>query len=143
MAYVPDADLSRSVPGFAELVAYCNGGWPCFHDSEILSLHLNRTGISKLAIDLLHSGVFPPEYKQNAIAANHHLCFTPREPIVITFELEEIDELELNGFSHQNVIGDLSLEPAKLGFLLKLWPCCGLSGWLHAGKVRVKYEPAR
>ena len=139
MTATEESELSEDIPGFAELVAYCNGGWPCFHDSEVLSLRLNRAGTSQLTIDLLHFGIFPPEYKENAIAANHKLCFTPREAIVITFELEEI---ELNDFSHQNVIGDLSLERVELGFLLKLWPCYGLSGWLHAGKVRIKYEPA-
>lgn len=41
----PVADLSKDVPGYAELCEFY-GEFPSFHDAEIVSVHLNRTGTS-------------------------------------------------------------------------------------------------
>jgi hypothetical protein len=127
-------DLSNDVPGFAELVAFC-GEFPSFHDSEVVSLHLNREGTSQIVIRM-----FGMRYTNNK--DNVQLRFVPLDDTVVKFSLEEIDDLELDGFSIQNVISALSLERAEPGFRLKLWPCYGIAGWFHAGKVRIEFVSA-
>ena len=93
MSGVVSVDLSNDVPGLAELVAYCNGSWPCFHDSEVISLHLNRAGPSILSV---HVGGFPQQtldFKKDAISADWHPCLGPPQATLITFLVEDIDEL--------------------------------------------------
>ena len=143
MSGVAIVELSNEVPGFAELVEYCNGSWPCFHDAEVVHLHVNRTGVSHLSIEVGGFHQRTTKFKQDAIVADWHLCLGPPQATLITFVLEEIDELQLDGFNFQNVISDVSLEKVELGFRLKLWPCYGISGSLHAGKVRIEFAPAR
>ena len=128
-------DLADDVPGFSELVGFC-GKFPSFHDSEVIRLHLNREGISQIVIRMFGNRYANPKDEVQ-------LRFVPLDGTVVTFLLEDIDDLELDGFSIQNVISALSLERAEPGFRLKLWPCYGIAGWLHVGKVRIEFVPAQ
>ena len=128
-------DHFKDVPGYSELVAFC-GEFPSFHDSEIVGLHLNRKGISQLVIRMFGN--------RHANATDHsQQPFVPLDGMVVTLSLEDVEDLELYGFSIQNVISELSLERAEPGFRLKLLPCYGISGWLQAGKVRIEFAPAQ
>jgi hypothetical protein len=79
---VPD-ELSGS-----DAVVQWFGRWPDFHDAEVVSLALIRSGESLLR-------VFP---------------FFPAKPAIVDFILEEVTDLELADFSIQNVISSLSVE---------------------------------
>ncbi|MEO8131023.1 MAG: Imm50 family immunity protein [Bryobacteraceae bacterium] len=128
-------DPFTDVPGYSEPVVFC-GDVPSFHDSEIVSLHLNREGISQLVIRMFGH--------RRANATDHvQQPFVPLDGTVVPFSLEDVEDLELDGFGIQNVISALSLERAERGFQLKMWPCYGISGWLQAGKVRIEFAPAR
>jgi hypothetical protein len=62
--------------------------------------------------------------------------------------LSEINNLELVGFSHQNLIGDLTITQitgrhgASL-LRLELQPCFGLAGCLDARQIRVNLVPGK
>lgn len=122
-------NLAEKVPGYADLVKFWNGEFPTFHDSEVLSLWLDRTGVSRLSLRLLGR-------RGNDRAAE----WTPSGYGVVTFLLEEVDDLELQGFSHQNVISGLMLSGGESAYRIELDPCFGLSGWLVAKQVRIEFQ---
>ena len=68
------------------------GGWPTFHDAEILRIEIDRKG-PRLALDLL------------ALAQAGSL-------ILVQFAFDEVDDFNLSGFNHQNVIWSLDLDQA-------------------------------
>ena len=55
--------------------------------------------------------------------------------VVVEFILDGISELDLNGFSGQNVIFGLSIEKGECGFRITLDPCHGLTGTIDADKI--------
>jgi hypothetical protein len=67
--------------------------------------------------------------------------FVPDKHVVVIFTLQKIQELELNGFNHQNVIFGLSISPIESGIDLVLDDCFGLSGRLAASLVSLTITP--
>ena len=107
------------------------GYWPGFHDAEIVSLHLNRRGPSSL---LIHTWEMTSK-------VDDHGSYVLEKHIVVEFILEDISELDLSGFSHQNVIFGLGLEKKGEGFSLILDPCYGLAGTINAKNVSIRLKP--
>ena len=77
---------------------------------------------------------------------------------IVTFTLEGIMDLQLDGFSHQNVIMGLVLRrapdrPERHGYLsqvplpedveIELEPCFGMSGLIRARSVAITFEPSK
>ena len=145
---IPSPDVLASIPGGPELLAWF-GYVPSFHDAEIISLHLNRTGLSTLCI---HTWEITDTVDSKGF-------YALEKQAIVTFTLEEIENLELEGFSHQNVIGGLELnrieaETPPLGMLwiqpprpqpdlyeIILHPCYGLSGSIRAQQVSIALTP--
>ena len=120
------------VPGAAELFAWF-GFWPTFHDGEVLSLHLDRTGPSHLRVHTWE--------RTNELDSRRY--YVLRKHVVVTFILEDISDLEWDGFSHQNVLAELTLTQDPDGYNLKLWPCYGISGEMKARSIRIEIEPGK
>ncbi len=113
------------IPG-SDKVREWFGYWPDFHDAEIVSLHLCRSGDSVLR-------VYP---------------YAPEKPATVEFFLSEMVGLELWDFSSQNVIGSLDIEWAKREdsdtvVRLRMHPCYGLAGYLEAKEIRVSVMPGK
>ena len=122
-----------NLPGADALVAWF-GHWPSFHDAEILALHLNREGISSLSI---HTWLMTDETYEN----DGHKFYREDKHAVVTFQFEDIIDLELADFSSQNVISGLNIDSHD-GFLrLTLSPCFGLAGHIDARTVAVVIQP--
>jgi hypothetical protein len=134
------------VSGGADLIRWF-GRVPSFHDAEILSLHLRRKGQSILRLHgWINTGTVGPG----------GYCLLDRHAIV-TFTLNEVMDLQLDGFSIQNVIGGLVLRratdrPERRGYLayplpqdieIELEPCYGLDGLIRARSVSVTFEPGK
>lgn len=62
---------------------------------------------------------------------------------MVTFVLEDIRDLELNGFSHQNVLSELILRKDTNGYTLELGPSFGICGTINAGSVSIELEPPK
>ena len=97
------------------------GGWPDFHDAEVVILTLARSSESLLRI-------YP--------------CY-PAKPAMVDFVLEQVTDLEQADFSVQNVISGLSVEArtdqtGQEGIRIIMGPCFGLSGWIDATRVRLQ-----
>jgi hypothetical protein len=122
----------KEIPGAAELHDWF-GYWPDFHDAEIISLHLNRKGISSLRVHAWDTTKEVDE-KGHYVMAKH---------IVVEFIFENVSELALNGFSQQNVISGLDIEKIGSGFRLTLGECYGLAGSIEAERMSLRIMPGK
>jgi hypothetical protein len=120
----------EDVLGASDLVSWF-GYWPSFHDAEVLSIHLNRSGESAVSIHTWH--------RTNQVDDRGY--FVTTKHVVVTFILESIQTIQLNDFNHQNVISGLSLEEIPPGYRLTLHPCFGAQGIIEADRVRITVEP--
>jgi hypothetical protein len=120
----------EEIPGAKELHEWF-GYWPDFHDAEIVSLHLNRKGISSLRV---HTWETTKEVDERGyyVLAKH---------VVVEFVFETVSELSLNGFNQQNVIFSLGIEKTDLGFRLTLGECYGLAGSIEAERLSISITP--
>jgi len=132
------------VPGGPELLRWF-GRVPSFHDAEIISLDLRRSGQSFLRV---HGWVGTEE-----VDANGNIVLDKNA--IVTFTLEGIMDLKVDGFSHQNVIFGLKLQRAtdrgRSNYYampqspddieIELEPCYGLGGVIRAKRVSISFEP--
>ena len=107
------------------------GNWPSFHDSEIVELSLKRKNESFLKIHAWNMTNKVDEKGQ----------FITEKHALVIFTLENITDLELFGFSNQNVISSLDIKIVDEGYNLKLNPCYGLAGYLVAKNISVEVQP--
>ncbi|WP_367187193.1 hypothetical protein [uncultured Bosea sp.] len=144
MAYDQFPNIYSEVPGGPELLRWF-GETPSFHDAEIVSLDLRRWGLSTLRV---HG--FIANYQADL---GCDLVFDKHA--IVTFAMEDIMDLQLDGFSHQNVIGGLILQRAtdrgRANYYshpqspedieIELEPCYGLDGVIRAKRVSISFEP--
>ncbi len=140
-----EPSIYESIPGGAELLQWF-GCVPTFHDAEILALTLNRRGESLLRI---HGWLTPFDPASRVFPED-------TKHAVVTFTLEGIMDLQLECFSHQNVIGGLvlrrapdrpdrrsfnSLERGPEDIEIELEHCFGLCGRLRMRSVSLAFRP--
>lgn len=99
-------DPTSIVKGYERLTAIF-GGWPSFHDAEVLSVRLEREGKDPWQSPSLYStihvfaGRLNENYQTGVEFYNHTL---------VTFRFNLVVNLELSGFNQQNAIFDLIIE---------------------------------
>jgi hypothetical protein len=123
-------EFLKSIPGASELFAWF-GYWPDFHDAEIISLVLNRSGPSVLSIRTWHT----------TDQVDERGCFIKEKHVVLSFQMEEILDLTLSNFSQQNVIYGLEISKVKQEYKLVLDPRYGLAGSIRARRLSMEVAP--
>ena len=118
------------VAGARELEAWF-GYWPTFHDAEVLSLTLERKGLSRLSVHTWHM--------TNQVGERGHYVLTKH--ILVSFILDNVTDCDLSGFNHQNVLSSLRLEREAKGYKLSLDPCFGLNGSITTERLHIEMEP--
>lgn len=130
----------KTLPGGRELLDWFQGQ-PSFHDAEMLNVNLNRRGASM--------SLSVPGPLNSA---------SPLKDAIVTFAFKQSDmiDLSLEGFSHQNVMGDmwlrfaessdadLSLVGVGLGqgdIEFEIEPCFGAFGKLRATVEKITITP--
>lgn len=112
-----------------------SGRLPSFHGAEILEVVLDRVGAAcRIRIHTFETtdNLDQPGYLSSA---NH---------AIISFDLAEITDLELNGFNHQNVIDGLRIGRAqKKGWRIDLEHCWGISGFIEAHCLKIAVQPGK
>lgn len=104
-------DPTTIVTGHERLTAIF-GGWPSFHDAEVLTVRLEREGRDTWESPALYSTVHCFAGRLNEASStgvefyNHTL---------VTFRFNLVFDLELSGFNHQNAIFDLIIETSPDG----------------------------
>ena len=63
--------------------------------------------------------------------------------IVVELILENVSELEMNGFSQQNVISGLDIEGISSGFRVTLGACYGLAGNIVGERISLRITPRK
>jgi hypothetical protein len=124
-----EQEIIASIPGALEFVQWF-GGWPSFHDAEVLGVSLDRTGGTTIR---LHTFKMTSEVRADG-------CYRATKHAVVIFALEQVQGLDLNGFNNQNVISGLEVERVGEGFVLELSPCYGLAGHITAAKISLAWE---
>lgn len=142
-----DPAIYHEVPGGPELVEHF-GRVPSFGDGEVLDLHLDRNGPSTLRVHgwVITDGVGP----DGTLELERHA--------VVTFTLHGVMDLQLDGFSIQNVIsglilrrapdrperrGCLALAPLPQDIEIELEPCYGLNGLIRARSVAITFDAGK
>ena len=126
----PRPEWSTEVDGADALFDWF-GYWPDFHDAEILSVTLDRSGSSSVRI---HTWETTDEVDSQGY-------YVWRKHLIVCFLLDDISDVELNGFSSQNVISSARVVKSNGAFLLQLSPCYGLAGSITAARLRILIEP--
>lgn len=147
MASEQNTAIYDEVAGGAELLQWF-GCVPSFHDAEILSLDLRRKGQSVLR---LHGWI-------NTGAVGNDGYYVLDRHAIVSFILDGIMDLQLDGFSIQNVIGGLilrrapdrperriylALDPLPEDIEIELEPCYGLDDLIRARSVAITFAPGR
>jgi hypothetical protein len=117
------------------------GQWPSFHDGEVHRFVLDRTekvGRSYVPTIELHlrGWILTGKVKEDGYLETEG-------DAVVRFKFEEVYDVEVDGFNHQNVLGSLvlsligSAENSEQDLLVQLVHCFGLSGEFKAKRARV------
>jgi hypothetical protein len=124
------------IPGADAVVAWF-GHWPTFHDAEVLSIFLDRTGESRIAIQVFEK---TPDV---ASSGRHSLT----KPATVTFCLEGflrdqhgITNNRIEFFNHQNVLSSVTVTKTAEGHELVLDGIYGVDGAFHSERMSVKLE---
>ena len=118
------------------------GYWPSFHDSEVISLLMDRRSIlfdsvHNARIELVvHAFEMTTEVNEKGyfVLNKHHL---------VHFEFETVDEVNLKGFNHQNALMSLVFEELPTdaagnhSFKVGLNDAFGIGGEFTSSKGRV------
>jgi hypothetical protein len=115
------------IPGADAVVAWF-GHWPSFHDAEVLSVVINRGGVSMIRFHTWNVSA--------KVDRTGH--FAREREAIVAFEFVGIKTLRLHGedAGTENVIQRLGIEqrigiePTEEGYRLELAPFYGLAGEL-------------
>lgn len=139
--------LYAGILGGPELLAWF-GRVPSFHDAEVVRVVLNRRAPSTLSVHTWRL--------TNQVDAQSY--FILDRHAVVTFELEDVLDVQLEHFSPQNVIFGLQLRRATTrpdrmphyfgdaspdDFEIELDPCYGLSGYVRCRRISISFVPGK
>jgi hypothetical protein len=118
----------------ANALAEWLGGWPSFHDAEILDLHLVRKGTSLVRVHTWKAGPVGPDG-----------YFTRLKDTIVTFQLRGVVDLELADFSNQNVVGSIEAErhEGEGKWRLVFHSLFGIGGWISCRELAVSFAKTR
>jgi hypothetical protein len=102
-----------------------------FHDAEILELRSRTKDSSFLTV---HAWTLTNRTDEAGFYVRH------RESVV-TFEFDEVVDIDLEGFSSQNVIARLEIEESADTVRVVLAPCYGLSGTIESKRLSIELSP--
>lgn len=83
------------------------GDWPSFHDAEVLSLLLDRHGFEDRPGPTLEAKI---HLFQMTGEVDERGYFRLRNHTLVVLRFFQVDGLKLEGFNHQNVLRELSIE---------------------------------
>ena len=125
-----ESNAIRDAPG-ADVLLEWFGEWPSFHDANVLSIELNSSRTSCVRI----------HYWETTSEVDTKGYFVQQKHAVVSFLLENLKKIDLDGFSGQGIIFGLTLTRSEEGFQLDLDPCYGVAGTLTAEKIRIEIQP--
>jgi hypothetical protein len=125
-----EIQLIEQISGSQKVVEWF-GYWPSFHDAEVISVELYRTGTSCLKVHAFRT----------RDEVNEHGHYVTDRHAIVSFLVEDISALSLHDFNHQNVLSGLSIKKGDDQFELSLGGCFGLQGSIKAALLSVYVTP--
>ena len=124
--------MTPNIPG-AESVANWFGGWPSFHDAEIMTLHIDR----ERRLSFMRIRAFSTGDRTNSSGQ-----FIRERDALVVFEFTGIRSVRIEGEDAdvQNVISSLLVEQVSDGYRLLLGPCYGIAGEFVVKELKVRLE---
>jgi len=119
------------IPGAIELHDWF-GYWPTFHGDEVIHLHLNRTGTSSMLVQITRW--------TDEVDERGYYKFDKRG--LVEFLPEDVTELDLENFNHQNVIFSISMERTPSGYRFDMDTSFGLMGTIDVKRFSIRLAPA-
>ncbi len=120
-----------------ELLTNFYGVWPCFHDAEVISLHLDRSG---------EEGPYL-EAKVYVFDATSEIddkgFFILKNKAHVTLRFTKIILDHINDFNHQNVLSSMDIKeinsanPEGMNYNIKMVNCYGGGVSLNCQKIKV------
>ena len=92
------ADITNS-----SLVTEVFGGWPSFHDAEVLCLRFEASGDGGPE---LFADIYAFETTKDIAPSGHHVL---KNQVVVSFRFAGVDKVEMYGFNQQNAIMSLKI----------------------------------
>ena len=90
------------------------GGWPSFHDAEVVDLHFWRGDIKQGDWD--DSNIFPVlTIKVHVLEATQQSATHAGNDILATLRFHDVNDFKMEGFNHQNAILELSITVQERG----------------------------
>jgi hypothetical protein len=120
-------DWLQAIPGTQALFDWF-GYWPSFHDAEVLSIELNRTGPSKIRVHTFAA----------TDAVNSEGSYICDRHCIVTLFLEEVDGVDLVDFNQMNVLSSLKFQRENNTFVLTLVSSYGVGGSINAKSLRIE-----
>ena len=123
-----------AIPGADAVVAWF-GHWPSFHDAEILSVVINRGGLSMIRI---HTWNVSTKLDRTGQSLRE-------QEAILVFEFAGIKSLRLQGedADRQNLVHGDGIERTEQGYRFGFAPCCGLAGEITVEEIAVHIERGR
>jgi hypothetical protein len=131
-------DISDRIAGAEKLLAVF-GKWPSFHDAEVVRINLDRRSPDSEHEPILEALIHTWEMTREIDAAGF---YGTRHHALVHLRFRGFDELQLEGFNHQNVLFDLSISDVKdrqadqLYFQVEFNPSHGLGALFCAAQSR-------
>jgi len=133
--------------GTERLRAFYSGAWPCFHDAEIVQMHLWRGHVYPGEWD--DRNVFPVlTLKILILEATQPGAMSAGNDVLATLRFHSVDQVRLQDFNHDNSIVDTAVSPQARGFytngeplppalLVTIEPGFGLAGSFSCTRMEV------
>jgi hypothetical protein len=125
------------IPGAHQVIGWF-GQWPSFHDAEVVSITLNRSGESSV---LVHAF-------ENTREVDAHGRFVLTKHAMVTFHCEDwpldgegISNTHLDFFNAQNVLSSLVVNKVAQGWEIVLNTVYGVDGVITTERLSVTLEP--
>ncbi|HEX8329169.1 MAG TPA: Imm50 family immunity protein [Hymenobacter sp.] len=112
-----------------ELVISQLGKWPAFHDAEIVSVLFERAEPGYWPVITLQ--VF-------TVSGFDKATSSPSKHCLIELQFIGVQDHELTGFNHQNVVFSLGFTRKDKLIICDVEPSYGVSGYIEAERVIVK-----
>jgi hypothetical protein len=126
------------VVGYEKVTAIM-GHWPSFHDAEVISITLGRAFPFISGSTLGRLKVVVREYEPAKVGTvDFHMAF--KRGAVVDFIFEDVGDVLLEDFNHQNVVNSISVVPADItGKRLKveIESIYGIGGHLYCNTVEI------
>lgn len=121
-------EAPQEVPGVSELTAWY-GYFPYFHDAEVISVTLNRSGPLTVKVHQFEM--------TDKVDAEGYYVLTKHA--IVTFILDEVEDSRFEGFNRQNVLNAIYLRRILDEYQLILDGCYGLDAVINCKQVKIEF----